>query len=233
MAGTRYESIERTDQPSGILRIVHKINQFFWYRDAIERTGNGDTGIVKNLSAVRFHLPYALGREAQCFLVVVGDGLNICNAYLARINAPDLLTLERPPQQPGLQQLFSYKEERQVQGRSWKTVDEPPIPEFLRSIFTTEIGPFLKDMHTPIDTDRIYNIKPSFNFDILEILAKNREDRTQQHLKITWKPDSRDGKEKLCAILSRYENVGWLPEDTEKRREFEKFTFSCPTNPGY
>src|SRR3989338_4930492 len=107
MAGTRPRAI-RTE--NGLVpRIVHEIDQFYWYRDIQNRAEKRGTD---TLSAVRFLLPHTQN-EPSNYVVVVGNGFDIGEVYLVALNwGMSRLTGEHPQGKSGLWKVFSYIENR-------------------------------------------------------------------------------------------------------------------------
>ena len=237
MAETRYRRYNGIREEKGeIPRVIHEVDQFYWYRDAMERTfrdlGNLDTSEREQLlSAVRFDLPYVPRRMAPAYLMVVGDGLGICNVYLVQIGGRrEILTGKIPKQKSRCLELFSYSDEGGGYPDPEDRELERSLPLRFGRIFTTDIAPFLKGSDYPLECDRVYEVAPSYNFDRIRIIAENREDREKQRLRIIWVPDKRDGEEKEIVTMGDLE---WCTKEFKSEFSTRQFTFSDSINALY
>jgi len=236
MAETRYGHYKGIVKEDGKMpKIVHDLDQLVWYRDAKVRNLRNDSSpdnVEQLLSAVRFQLPYVAGKTSPSYLMVVGEGLSICNVYLARTKTRDLLTGRTPEQGPVCWEVFSYTDAKKDMSRDYSKADdkelEMSLPSKFGQIFTTDVAPFLKGADYPHECDRVYEISPScISFDKIRIVAENRENRNEQNLNIIWVPDKRDGKER--EIVS-FNDLEWCTKDFDSTFDAKAFTFTNPTN---
>ena len=239
MAGTKYRSIRKKE--GKIPEFNHVIDQFVWYRDVKQRTLDyededdndeiNDLNEESLLSAVRFQLPYVDGREAPSYLLAVGDGLRICNIYLAQVNwGYGSLTFNIPPQESKLWKLFSYSKMCGYEDSYTKKV-EKKLPSNFFKIFTTDIAPFLRGGDYPLEVNRVYTLIPSSGSDMIKIVAKNRDDGETQELQVIWTPDPRDGEEQIVStIMDKLGDERWKSSDLESKLIPSDFSFSSVTN---
>lgn len=171
--------------------VLHEIDQFNWYREALPShlKAAGDKHRYEQLSAVAFDLPFY--RIPQV-LIVVGNGLHICNAYLVHDG--------HNPQAP-VHKLFDYSIAKPSIGFPPERPPRDPL-DFAR-IFTTRIAPFLKDGRYPTDCMRIYDFQISFGQDHVKVIADNHQDTSLDTLEIRFAPDYRNGLERSIITLQR------------------------------
>lgn len=208
----------RTEEKDGRTVVTHDIDQFWWFRQAMEHTltpSEKKKG-ERLLSAVRFYLPFAPGREVPRSLIVVGNGLSVCDVYLACSQH-----LLNPPQKPRLWKLFDYYDSK-------KHNVEPKMrqPPCFPQIFATHLFPFLKGLDYPLDCLRVYNFHCSYNADRVRVVADNRENRELQTLEIKFVPDNRNGPPQSVITLRRVEGAGWTSPDLEQKLSTEKFALT-------
>ena len=206
MAGTRPRSI-KTEETETFPRIIHEIDQLGWYRDIMSRILEKDEDSdEKILNSIRFNLPYSPGKDALPYFVVVGNGYNLCEAYMVRVNwGMDMLTGGIPEEKSRLWKIFSYSEKRDFNNGENLNALREDLPSKLGNIFITDISPFLKRTYYPLECDRIYDFS-LWQSDKLRVIARNRKNRDEQNLEMIWVPDKRDGEPETIVILP---NLKW------------------------
>jgi hypothetical protein len=234
MVETRYGCSRKENKGQ---KEVYSIDQFEWFRDGMERTfperydGFGKKEEKKLLSAVRFHLPYA-GKNASSYLVVVGNGFDVFEAYLARVNQgmSGSLTGEIPKQESALWRLFKYNNEVGKRGKEFERgFNEPPKKTIdLAKIFSTDICPFLG--WTSFDGDktkRIYNLEihPDEHLEIIANMAR-KNPAENETLEIIYVPDPRNSEPHYLTTLKEIQGFGWMSKEVEDSISTDNFTFA-------
>lgn len=233
---TRYRSVERKEN-SGKIEIIHEIDQFSWFRNGMSRAlteneeeseeeilGKENPSDRKLFSAVRFHLPYCPGREAPHYLVVAGNGLDRCNAYLVRVNwGRDMLTGNIPKQESRLWKLYSYLEGRGDIDLEFKDWEKAVL---LHNIFSTDIAPFLSDLRYPRkDHSRVFDIWCSYSsFDKLRITAECKNKSEELRLKVSALLNRRETSGEIIEL--RRTDTGWYSSRLEKLASTDSFSFA-------
>ena len=231
MSDTRFREVKREEIGGQLSKLIYDTDQFVWYRDAKGRCLKDRDSAYNLMSAIRFQLPLVPGKMSPSYLMVVGDGLEVCNVYLTRVQGRDFGTGMMPPQDSFCSELFSYSKARKEKGVNPKQLREleGTIPAHFINIFTTDIAPFLKSGDLPLECDRIYNIMPScIGSDMIKIVAENRrKDLQQQRLRVIWHPDSRDAKPKEIISIP---NLEWSTGDFSFLPRTDRFSFQDTRN---
>ena len=119
--------------------------------------------------------------------MVVGNGFDLCNAYVARVNSGfDYITGGVSKESSGLWRVFSYAEKRKIFSSDRKEIIRKiseELPMKLSSVPTTDITPFMHSGEYPLECDKEYSFGLS-GFDRLEIVVRNREDRNKEDLEV-------------------------------------------------
>lgn len=226
MAETRPRTITRKDTDS-LPQIIHDIDQFGWYNDIKARTSGLEEDSKESLSTVRFMLPYIVGKEVPSYIVVVGNGSDICEAYIARVNEGTHVLAIETPQKSGLWKIFSYIENREFYdtGETKHVIEELPMK--IGEIFLTEISPFLRRGNYPLDCDRVYEF-PLYDGDKFKVIARNRKNENAENLEMVWSPNPRHDPERTLITIQGH---SWI--DPEKMRSMpftDQFTFPISIN---
>ena len=222
-----YHLTTTTRLSSGVLREAHgghpefvrTTDQFVWFRTAMIRAIDASRRRERYslFSAVRFHLPYIQGNP-QNHLVVLGDGWNLCDVYLARIYWNAF------PHTSSLWKLFAYNG-CNTQEKSYNFRRPPRKPLDFASVFSTDIMPFRHDGEPQGSHTRYtFQLKCSGvlgNSDYVQVVAKDREHFRQLEVHFH---SGETGKKKH--IITLKEQNTWHSPTLEDRIVVHDFTFA-------
>ena len=198
MADTRFESVEQKTSP-GRSVITHTIDQFTWYASGAPQKWNkwDEAWERQTLSAISFGLPHRSSTETRKDVVVVSDGLSMCNIYV----------------------LADGGESAQVQlyARKVDSYDAPKRVN-LKHLFTTELDPFLYNSIPlvgggyPKDGIRKYNMLLSG--DVIVAIADVRDvNRDEETFKIELHAHNQTPK----LLVGLKHGKGWVPAGLEDK----------------
>jgi len=233
MVETRYGCFRKENKGQ---KEIYSIDQFEWFRDGMERTyPERYDGLEKKeskrlLSAVRFHLSYEQGKDASSYLVVVGNGYDIFETYLARVNwGMDSLTGGIPKQESALWRVFKYNNDVGKRGKEFgRGFEKPPKKTIdLAKIFSTDVKPFLGWTSFNGDkTRRVYSLEihPGEHLDVIANMARKHPTENET-LEVIYVPDPRNSKPHHLTTLKEIQRFGWTSKEIENSISTDKFTF--------